>query len=136
MAINPRNVRKGPVTVGHLPIGEVLEKDRIRHQAGHSNDAPTRRRPEHIVETPEIGDAVGGNAETREPAEKLTARAVGEHFLLAMKQSAPDRMLLGSIVIPVLLDGRDAGHVRILSARMRSNSRSLAATRPKMLSGG
>src|SRR6516164_5956404 len=84
----------------------MSEENVVRDEAPYRDDAPPRSSVESIVEAPEIGNAVGCNAEPAQPFEIFAAGALDQQTLLSFEQQSPARVLLFAIGLPVLLDGK------------------------------
>ena len=81
------------------------EEDFVGDEAGHRHDLPARRLGQGLAQALEAGDALLGDAEARQPVEKLIAGAALQRLGLALEETAPDRMIARRIALDRLVHG-------------------------------
>jgi hypothetical protein len=86
-------------------IGEMVEKDLVRHQPRYRDHAPAGQRAEPLGQFLEIRNARPGQPQDIEPAQIGLARPAAKLCGLTGEQSIPGAMILRAIMRPVLRDG-------------------------------
>ncbi len=89
---------------GKAPIGEMLEENIVRHEAGDRNDAPAGQRREPRAQRVEIGNAVRRQLQRVHREEIFVAGAAGQQRGLAGVEPAPAVVLGRAIGRPILVD--------------------------------
>ena len=87
------------------PVREMLEEDRVRHEAGHADHAPAGEHLQLLVQAIDVGDRVLAERERVEPVEKFVRGAPRQEFRLPPIERLPDGVLRGRVGRPILVDG-------------------------------
>jgi hypothetical protein len=107
---------------GKAPRREMGEEDFVGDEAGHRHDLPARRLGQGLAQALEAGDALLGDAEARQPVEKLVTGTALKRLRLALEETAPDRMVGRRIALDRLVHGVvGADSSRIAWASMASS---------------
>ncbi len=78
---------------GKTPMREMVEENRVRHEARNRCDAPARERGEALVQAAKVGNARAMKIKRVEPMQKGVAGAPGKDLGLAVVKRNPDAML-------------------------------------------
>ena len=114
------------------PVGKMIEKHRIGHQARHRHHLPAGQRHQFIVQPGKIRHAGPRQVEPLQSIEKLRRHPTGQQPGLPIEQMIPHTVINGGEMFPILRNGPVRGRRNVVHPAIVAGASPLCDQGPRL----